>query len=271
MALSPRDEPGSAGGFSELDEELASARDSLLRFADAERVLENLVCDPGDPECRYPDLRSARQYATVDELLRVVARIPDADPDERQEGGALYPALLELAELFDILIDQHSLVYGDAVALAESMEPGWHAMAGCFNHDPTPEAATETVKRAAANLAALPGLLDEAGRLSADARRDVAARFDAARGSAWKAEARYLASHGASTWLPHGVNDARLQRALKPARERPGREPQIAGDASESFTHATADLLLARLVHDIAGDRVVQALEAPFTGLLTRG
>src|SRR5690606_29731142 len=36
MALSPRDEPGSAGGFSELDEELASARDSLLRFADAE-------------------------------------------------------------------------------------------------------------------------------------------------------------------------------------------------------------------------------------------
>lgn len=271
MALPPRDEASSAGGFSELDEELATSRDALLLFAETERALDSLVCDPADPECRYPDLRAVRQHATIDELLHVVARVPETDQDERgDEAASLYPTLLELAELFDILIDQYSLVYGDAVALAESMEPGWHAMAGCHNHDPTPEEATAAVKQAAANLGVLPSLLDEVGRLSSDARQQAGSNFDAGAASIWRAEARYLASHAVSTWIPQGIADPRLQRALRPARERPG-SPARAGDPGESFARATADLLLARLVHGISRDIVVETLAAPFAGLLRSG
>lgn len=123
MPLSPPDDPESSTHFSDVNEELAAARDALLRFADEEGVLETLVCAPSDPDGRYPDLAAVRRHATVDELLRVVARIPDAD-EERQsdEATALYASLLQLAEALDILIDQHSLVYGDAVALAEVLE-----------------------------------------------------------------------------------------------------------------------------------------------------
>lgn len=271
MALPPRDEAHPAGGFSELDEELAAARDALLLFAESERALDSLVCDPSDPECRFPDLLSVRQHATVGELLHVVARVPEPDQDERgDEAAALYPTLLELAELFDILIDQYSLVYGDAVALAESMEPGWHAMAGCHNHDPTPEEATAAVKRSSANLGALPSLLDEVGRLSPDARRQAALNFEAGAASVWRAEARHLASHAVSTWIPQGITDARLQRALAPARERP-RATGPGSDPARSLAQATADLLLARLVRGISRDIVVETLEQPFAGLLRSG
>lgn len=268
MALPPSDESMSLGGSSEVEEELAAARDALLLFADAERVLDSLVCDPADPDCRYPDLRAVRQHATVDELLHVVVRIPEAEEDERgDEAASLYPTLLELAEVFDILIDQHSLVYGDAVALAESIEAGWHAMAGCYNHDATPEQASEALKQAAANLAGLPSLLETVGRLSAEARREAASRFERAASSAWRAEARYLASHGVDTWLPQGIPDARMQRALQPARDRP-RRGASAADPAALFARATADLLLARLVRGIASDVVIETLEAPFAGLL---
>lgn len=267
MALPPSDESMSSGGSSELEEELAAARDALLLFADAERVLDSLICEPADPDCRYPDMRAVRQHATVDELLHVVARIPEAEEEERgEEAAALYPTLLELAEVFDILIDQHSLVYGDAVALAESIEPGWHAMAGCHNHDATPEQASAALKQAAANLEALPSLLDRIGRLSPEARHEAAVRFERGAASAWRAEARYLASHGVGTWLPQGVPDARLQRALAPARERP--RPSAAADPATLFARASADLLLARLVRGIARDVVIETLEAPFAGLV---
>lgn len=123
MPVPPSDDPASSAHFSDVNEELTAARDALLLFADVEGVLESLVCVPSDSECRYPDLAAVRRDATVSELLRVVARIPDPD-EERQsdEATALYASLLQLAEVFDILIDQHSLVYGDAVALAEALE-----------------------------------------------------------------------------------------------------------------------------------------------------
>jgi hypothetical protein len=270
MALPPRDGSPSAGGFSELDEELANARDALLLFASAERVLDSLVCDPADPECRYPDLGAVRAHVTVDELLRLVAGLPEVDEDDRgEEANSLYPTLLELAEVFDILIDQYSLVYGDAVALAESMQGGWHAMAGCFNHDPTPEEATRAVKQSTLNLGALAGVLDSVGRLSPDMRREAASLFEEGAGSLWRAEARYLASHAVDTWLPQGISDPRLQRALGPARARPG--PSRGGDAAAMLAGATADLLLARLVRGIARDVVPDVLEAPFAGVLRSG
>ena len=251
----------------ELEEELATARDALLLFADAEGVLDSLVCDPSDPDCRYPDSGAVRAGATVDELLHVVAGLPEGEEDERgDEASSLYPTLLELAEVFDILIDQHSLVYGDAVALAESMEGGWHAMAGCFNHDPAPEDATRAVKQMGANLAALPGVLDSVGRVGPEVRREAATRFGQASGSRWRAEARYLAAHAVDTWLPHGVSDPRLQRALQPARSRP--DAVRATDPPALLAGATADLLLARLVRGISRDIIPNVLEAPFSGLL---
>jgi hypothetical protein len=270
MAQPPRDGLSSQGGFSELDEELATARDALLLFADAERVLDSLVCDPSDPDCRYPDLATVRARATVDELLHLVAGLPEGAEDERgEEATSLYPTLLELAEVFDILIDQHSLVYGDAVALAESMEGGWHAMAGCFNHDPAPEEATRAVKQMSANLAALPAVLDSVGRLSPELRREAAGRSGRGAGSLWRMEARHLGAHAVDTWLPHGISDPRLQRALQPARAK-----AVSGsgtDPAAMLAAATADLLLARLVRGISRDLVTDALEASFEGLLHTG
>src|SRR5690606_4275820 len=148
MALPPRETGWPQPSFEELNEELAAARDALLQFAEAEGALDSLICDPADPGCLYPDVEAVRRTVTVDELLRVVGGLPDRDRDARgEEADFPSPTLLQLAELFDILIDQHSLVYGAAVTLAEAMEGGWHAMAGCANHEPSPEEATLAVKR----------------------------------------------------------------------------------------------------------------------------
>lgn len=267
MALPPRDESSPPTGFSEINEELAAARDALLLFADAEGVLRSLVCDPSDPECRYPDLAAVRSHATVDELLHVVGRIPETGEEDRgEEARSLYPTLLELAELFDILIDQFSLVYGDAVALAESMQGGWHAMAGCFNHDPSPEDATLALKQVTSNLGKLPAIIEQIDRLGAEGRREVVARFDAGAGEPWRAEARYFAVHALDTWVPQGISDPRIARAIQPARERP--TTGLPADPARSLSRATADLVLAHLVTGIARELVPQILQAPFVGLL---
>jgi hypothetical protein len=266
MALPPRDGSSSDPAFSELNEELATARDALLLFADAEGVLDSLVCDASDPSCRYPDLAAVRGHATVDELLHVVSGLPEGEDERGEEGAALYPTLLELAEVFDILIDQYSLVYGDAVALAESMQGGWHAMSGCYNHDPSPGEATVAVKQISANVGALPALLDSVGRLTPEARRDAAARFQAGEGLPWRSEARYLALHAADTWLAQGVSDPRILRALQPARARPSKK---GSDPASLLADAVADLLLARLVRDVSRDLVSAALREPFNGLLS--
>ena len=267
MALPPRAGYASQTGFPDMDEELATARDALLLFADAEDALASLVCAADDPACRYPDLAAVRSFATVDELLQLLARLPSADAEERgEEGSALYPALLELAEVFDILIDQYSLVYGDAVALAESIAPMWHAMAGCFNHMPTPPEATVAVKQIASNLAPLPGLLDKLSRLSAEGRQRVVERFACADARLWTAEARHLALHAVEVWMPHGVSEPRIARALQPVRVRPTSRRE--GDTGHQYARAVADLVLARLVREIASERVASSLEAPFSGLV---
>lgn len=270
MALPPHDRSSSPTAFAEIDDQVATARDALLLFGDSEGVLQSLVCDPSDPDCRYPDLAAVRAHATVDELLHVVARVPEGDEDRGgEEATSLYPILLELAEFFDILIDQFSLVYGDAVALAESMEGGWHAMAGCYNHDPAAEEATKALKQVTANLADLPGVREALTRVRPEDRREVVRRFDAMDGKPWHAEARHLALHAVDTWLPHGAPDPAITRALQPAREGPvsGRP----GDPARSLSRASADLLLARLVRNICRAVVPDTLQAPFAGILPRG
>lgn len=262
MALPPPAGSASQAGFPEINEGLAEGRDALLLFADAEGALAALVCDPGNPGCRYPDLTAVRSFVTVDELLHLVGRIPSSRERDRGEASALYPTLLELAELFDILIDQHSLVYGDAVALAESMAPGWRAMGGGFDLTSPSAAGAVLQKQVAVNLAALPALLDSLSHLSADARRRVLERLDGRSTNLWTHEARHLALHAIDVGLPQGVSDARVARALQSTRVPAWRRRGL--DPGQAFAHAVSDLVLARLVRGVARDTVPKVLEDPF-------
>lgn len=268
MALPTSNRHPSGASFSELNEELATARDALLLFAESEGVLQSLVCDPADPDCRYPDAATVRRDVTVDELLHLIAAIPETEEESRGEkADALYPALLELAEVFDVFIEQTSLVHGDAVALAESMESEWHAMSGCCNHDPSPAEATVAVKRTGANLESLPPLLEAVSRLPPEAKREVATRFERAEGLPWKTEARYLAVHAVDAWLPHGVSHPQVIRTLEPVLSPSPRNGNDRG-ARALLSRATADLLLGRLVRGVARDTVSDALQEPFSGIL---
>lgn len=260
--------PESESGFLELNAALTEAREALLRFADAEGVLKSLVCDAGEPDCRYHDLAAVRRGATVDELLRLVAGIPEGvEESGAAEGAGLYPILLELAEAFDIFIDQHSLVFGDALALAEPLQIGWHAMSGCHNHAPSPQETAVVHTRMEANLAALPGLRDAVGRLPAQAQREATARFERTAGLPWTAEARHLAFHGYDTWLPTSIAHASVRRLLESSRA--GVVHPAEGSRIDSpFDQAVADLLLGRLVRGIAADFVADALHEPFAPLL---
>jgi hypothetical protein len=260
--------PESESGFLELNAALAEAREALLRFAEAEGVLTSLVCDPGEPDCRYHDLAAVRRGATVDELLRLTAGMPEGvEESGAAEATGLYPILLELAEAFDIFIDQHSLVFGDALALAAPLQIGWHAMAGCYNHAPSPPETSMAQTRMEANLSALPGLLEAVGRLPTQAQREAAARFERAAGLPWTAEARHLAFHAYDTWLPTTVANASVRRLLESSRAGVVR-PEEGSRLGSAFEQAVADLLLARLVRGIAVDSVADALHEPFASLL---
>ena len=265
MPLPP---PESESGFLELNAALTEAREALLRFADAEGVLSSLVCDAGEPDCRYQDLAAVRRGATVDELLRLVAGIPEGvEESGAAEATGLYPTLLELAEAFDIFIDQHSLVFGDALALAEPLHMGWHAMSGCHNHAASPRETSVAQTRIEANMSALPGLLEAAGRLPAQAQREATDRFERAAGLPWTAEARHLAFHGYDTWLPTTTASASVRRLLDSSRAgvvRPAEGPRM----GSAVDQAVADLLLGRLVRGIAADFVADALHEPFATLL---
>ena len=260
--------PESESGFLELNAALAEAREALVRFADAEGVLKALVCDPGEPDCRYHDLAAVRRRATVDELLRLVAGIPEGvEESGAAEETGLYPTLLELAEAFDIFIDQHSLVFGDALALAEPLQSGWHAMSGCHNHAPSPQESSVAQTRIEANLSALPGVLESVGRLPAQAQREAAQRFERAAGLPWVAEARHLAFHCYDTWLSTTVANASARRLLEGSRAGVVR-PEEGSRLGSDFDQAVADLLLARLVRGIAAESVADALREPFATLL---
>jgi hypothetical protein len=268
MALPTPDRHPSDASFTELNEAVATARDALLLFAAAEGVLQSLVCDPVDPDCRYPDLATLRQDVTVDELLSLIAAIPDTGEEDRgEEATALYPVLLELAEAFDVFIEQTSLVHGDAIALAESMVTEWHAMSGCCNEDPSPGEATIAVKRMGANLDALPAVLDSVNRLYPEVKQTVAARFEEGERLPWRSEARHLAEHAIEAWLPQGVSPPQIVRTLEAARAgSTGRTGERSLNAV--LGRATADLALGRLVRGVARDGVSDVLEAPFAGVL---
>ena len=241
--------------LAELDRELEQVRELLLSFAEERELLPGLVArEDADPLRRHPDVEHARVEATVDELLWVVGRTPheNAEPGE-DEAHPLYPALLSLAEAFDILIDQFSLVYGDAISLAEATWPGWHEMSGCHGHEATPEQASDALARMRRNAEALPDLLARSEALNGPDRELVGERFAGWGDGALAREARHLARHALETWMPHGVEDPRIAAAL--ADSDPAADP---------FRRATADLLLAGICLEGCRPVLGDALTFPF-------
>ena len=247
--------------LAELERELAHVRSALLNFAEAEELLPGLVAGEGtDPQRLHPDVASARREATVDELLWLVGNAPHPEEGLREDAAhPLYASLLAVAEAFDILIDQFSLVYGDAAALAQAMWPEWHAMSGCHGHQATPEEAAAALERVGARVEELPALLAEAERLSGDERASVEGVAASWSMGTLAREARHLALHALDTWMPRGIDNAEVVAALT-AAARVG--------ATDRFRLATADLLLGRACDGTCRPRLIEALELPFSATL---
>lgn len=257
MSSSSRD-PLIPEHLSELERELAHVRHLLLAFAEAEGLLPGLLAGENtDPQRLHPDVESARLHATVDELLWLVGGAPHPDEGLREDAAnPLYASLLALAEAFDILIDQFSLVYGDAVALAQAMWPEWHAMSGCHGHQATPEEAGAALARVRDRVEALPGVVSRITQLPAEERERVEeSSADWVNGTLAR-EARHLARHALETWMPHGIDDPALTAALRPA---------TGGGDTDPFQAATADLLLGRACRGTCRPVLIDALELPFT------
>lgn len=256
MSPSSRD-PAIPEHLAELERELSHARGALLEFAEAEGLLPGLVAGENtDPQRLHPDVESARREATVDELLWLVGEAAHSVEGLGDDGPhPLYAALLALAEAFDILIDQFSLVYGDAVALAQAMWPEWHAMSGCHGHQATPEEAAAALERVRVHAEALPQLLTEAERLPSGERALVEQIAGSWSSGTLAREARHLARHALDTWMPRGIEEPAVAAAL--ARGSGAR-------AADPFQLAIADLLLGCVCHGTCRDPLVEALELPF-------
>ncbi|HEX6927097.1 MAG TPA: hypothetical protein VF167_16860 [Longimicrobiaceae bacterium] len=266
MLLQHGGESDSSATFFELNEELSAARRALLHFAEAEGVLESVLTDPSFPENRYSSIAGVRAFVTVSELLRVVARAPEPE-DERQdeEATAVYASLLQLAEVFDILIDQHSLVYGDAVALAEGMQDGWLAMGGCPTRGACLEDAAGVCGRMRENLAPTGTLVEQLESLPAASREQAVARLREVEGEPWMREARYLALRAVDACVPADALDGRVARALEGLRRPPEHLTNV--NDREALSVAMGDAVLASLVRGCSRAFVSAALERPFAAL----
>ena len=257
MSSSSRD-PVIPDHLADRERELTHVRQALLDFSESEGLLPGLVAgEDTDPQRLHPDVDSARRGATVDELLWLVGGAPHPEQGLREdEVHPLYASLLAVAEAFDILIDQFSLVYGDAVALAQSIWPEWHAMSGCHGHDASPEQAAEALERVRTEVEALPELLGRVTRLPADERERVAARFHGWSAGTLVGESRHLARHALDTWMPRGIEDPEVAAALV---------PPTSATAVGAFAAATADLMLASACRGTCRPQLIEALVFPFS------
>lgn len=266
MLLQRGGESDSSATFFELNEELSAARRALLHFAETEGVLESVLTDPSFQENRYSNLGGVKAFVTVSELLRVVARAPEPEDDRQdEEATAVYASLLQLAEVFDVLIDQHSLVYGDAVALAEGMQDGWLAMGGCPTQGSSSEDAAGLCGRMRENVGPTGALIDQLESLSAINREQAVARLREVEGEPWMLEARYLALRAVDTCLPADTLDGKVARALEGLRRPPEQLAKV--DDREALSVAMGDAVLASLVRGCSRAFVSAALERPFAAL----
>ena len=261
--------------FEQRAQELAAAREALLRFADQWQLVGALVCDCGDAACPMGTPEAAARNATVEELLGLLANEGERALLEA-EGGAVdrqpppsevSHALLAFGEAFDVFVVQPALVSDDPAALWRFMDEEWHGTAGCLNHMASEGEARLVEGRLAGNLGAMGRAMELLRALPAERLRGAVGRFSRTRATPWYREAKHLTRHTLETWLPALQADARVQAVLEASLSLPGELGWPPAEARE-LVLALNDAALAVVVDGVASEALRDALYEPFAGEL---